>query len=210
VRSETRESQKFFGMSDPRDLHRKCCHDLDRLKTLDAQRPLDPSMVAYTLFDLAVGLNHLFDWVLSDPNLADETKARCVQRFSPYRREGEARTRFTRYRMYLTPFPPKTNPKQALVKDVADGVKHFVGMPKTATQKNSVYLGAGGEDAVCGGQFAQCRQNNLLVLYTYWVKDNDGKSVEFSTLCDSLVSEWGEFIDEACLGRKELENRALL
>ena len=181
-------------MSDHRDLYRKCRHDLDRLKTLDAERPLDPSPIAYTLFDLAVGLNHLFDWVMSDPTLHAETKAKCVRMFNPYRRENEARTRFTRYRMYLTPFPPATNAKQALVKDVADGVKHFVEMPKTQTQENSVYLGAGGEDAFCGGQFAQCREHNLLVLYTYWVQDNNGKNVEFGLVCDALVKEWDEFL----------------
>ena len=194
MRIETRENQKFFGMSDHRDLYRKCCHDLDRLKTLDAERPLDPSPIAYTLFDLAVGLNHLFDWVMSDPTLPAETKAICVQMFNPYRRENEARTRFTRYRMYLTPFPPETNAKQALVKDVADGVKHFVEMPKTQTQENSVYLGVGGEDAFRGGQFAQCRENNLLVIYTYWVQDNNGKNVEFGLVCDALVKEWDDFV----------------
>lgn len=214
--SETRPAgnEKFLGMRDYHDLYRKCCYDLDRLKALlpPQQRlpegavpfrtefprredsPAHDREIAYTLFDLALGLNHLFDWVLGDPKLDPLRKAKCVEGFNPYRDKREAKARFDRYKRYLLPtFPPTTHLKQAMVKDIADGLKHFAELKKAVSVDAITRFGTQVEGGVEG---LMIDTGSFVANRSFWVFEEDGTPIGLPPLCEELVREWGEFVEE--------------
>ena len=111
------QPENFFELADFRDLYWKCHAELKPALTLS-----DAKQRCYAMFNLALSLNHLLDWVLEDPSVPKDLKGLCLQTFNPYA-EGD-NLPFKKLFSTITPFP-KRNDAQYLIRQVANRAKHL-------------------------------------------------------------------------------------
>ena len=194
------QQENFFELADFRDLFWKCYAELKPALTLSDQKQR-----CYAIFSLSLSLNHLFDWVLNDPNVNDDLKRACIQTFNPYRKKADERFK----KLYATVSPyPKRNDAQYLIREVANRAKHLKRNPKPMepgkdrdaakkqihfqTLKTESYLGCGDPRAYCGSPVAVAGYHTIET--TYFVEGDDGEPQSLSHLCADLVQEWGAFL----------------
>ena len=184
---ETKKGGVFYGLDDSADLYRKCVRDLQRCQTSTSNQEK-----IYALFDLAVGLDHLFEWVSKEikGTMAEEE---CKKRFS----FNDQKKRQQRQKSVPSSSPlSRYGSLQALVNQVSNGFKHM--RKATSFEEKSVAMtfGCGAEDSKSGNYYFQCRQNNYAIFSMVFVGGTN-----FEPICADLVKHWGAFFHEV-LGRE--------
>ena len=188
------QPENFFELADFRDFYWKCHAELKPALTVSEQKRR-----CYAIFNLALSLNHLFDWMLNDPAVSREAKLLAIQAFNPYRARRQVARDFGKYYDIMKPFPTR-NERQYLIHEVANRAKHLKRSQPTdhekavhfQTLKTESYLGCGDPRAYCGGPVAFAGYHTEET--TYFVEGDDGEPQSLSHLCADLVQEWGQFL----------------
>lgn len=186
---ETQKAGVFYGLEDSFDLYRKCVRDLHRCQASTSEQDK-----VYVLYDLAVGLDHLFGWVRKETK---ETKAKeeCDKRFSfpapeEVRRKRKLDSSSTVSSLYGS--------QQALVNQVSRGFKHMLKASSIERKSVEMIFGHGGADSFMGNYYAQFRPNNIATFSMFFVEGEN-----FEPICADLVRHWGQFFQEV-LGRERI------
>jgi len=168
-------SEPFYGLRDYRDLFWKCKHDLKQFWMTH-----DDELSSYGLFNLVVTIDHLFDWVLNDPALPENKKARCIERFNPY---GPGERIPNGFEKYYPACPPSTNEDHRLVRKVANKAKHRRLEPETPMLRGT---------ALVGSDLERLSE----VEYTGYFAGGAEEHGDLPALCEDLLRDWQKFLGE--------------
>jgi hypothetical protein len=169
-------------------LFEKCLFDLTQATSSNSNPQYD-----YCILNLALGLNHLFDWFLNGEN---QFKIECIKIFNPYKNINHT-GKFKELYEGVKPFP-EVNENQRNVRLFSNAQKHFILEHKPdgfeieedrqiLSVAGSVFMYAGNPKA-CAGYF---ERNETLI------KTKNKKHVAVDVVCCQLFKEWKEFIDKA-------------
>ncbi len=164
----------FYDIDSYQALLAKCSYELSRLPLVAKAQPSD----SYTLFNLVLTLNHLFEWVVNDEDIREEGRIECVKQFNPYREEQrkEAERSIPIYKMYsFHPFP-QTNPQQWLTRHRA---KHLKASPRLGKFDSTIL-----------------REERELAVTWFVVDDIEGHPTELIGQCQLLHGSWTRFVSE--------------
>ncbi len=167
----------FYDINSYRSLLDKCSYELSHLPLVTKAQPRD----SYTLFNLVLTLNHLFDWAVKDERIDERVRMNCVREFNPYNvgQISDAENNFPIYRHHsLMPFPP-TNPQQWLIRQVANRVKHLKASPKLGRSESMIL-----------------RQGKQLEITWFIVDDIEGHPTELIGQCQLLQKLWTQIIGD--------------
>jgi hypothetical protein len=160
----------FYDIKDSQDLLRKCEYDYEQLSKIGRNQPV----YSFVLFNLILGLNHIFDWVLNDDKNTIERKVSCITQFNPYRKDEHLPREYGD--LYETDgLILQTNKQQRMVRLLANRVKHL-NEEKAKTEKAENIFSVG------------------IKLDTAWFTATiDGEWMEVTAQCAFLLDQWRQF-----------------
>ena len=134
--------EEFF-IKDYKELFAKIEHEFQVYQTL-----INEESRRYFLFNLLLSLNHLFDWVINDPDVPSAVKSQCVRRFNPYDQTGvqeierskDKKRRCLKEAYLDAEVFDYINPRQRLVRILANHEKHL-----TTPDEIMAFASVGGE-----------------------------------------------------------------
>ena len=179
----------IFSIHGAVELLKKCEYDYEKLCS-ETCHPFNE----YHLFDLLVGLNHLYEWVLLDQSLPKELKERCFSEFYPYSGTNVSSCFKADLKAFQVKNPklesPKSNEYQKAVRDLCNKAKHFkINKHIESSQKQySAVFGA------TGLQFGSDRAHfGAFSSYAHTV-DIEGEMVEINKIIGSLLDSWKSYL----------------
>lgn len=181
-----RTHNNFYFMLSYWDLVAKCRFDWKQFTR--AWRNAEES--CYHLFNIVLSLNHLFDWILNDPDIEQGTKLLCIRQFNPYNHEELQRAR-TQYSVYshssLVDATLSTNSQQRLIRQVCNRAKHSKHTPVLEHHTITLWLKA------FGGGRIRLGRNRRLTYPQYYVADDHGEHINLQMCCKDLIDQWMRF-----------------
>ncbi len=195
-----RRNQNFYFMTDYHDLFRKCLFEWRRFRATSR----NPEESCYHLFNVVLALNHLYDWLLNDPDVDNDIKMECVRRFNPYAESDRPWLNDT-YRS--DPYVPAldgvapVNEWQRLVRQVCNRAKHLKSRPIIGYRIVWLLL------KMLSGGTIRLGGRRRIRFPQYYVKNERGESVNLQILCEELMAEWAELVkpwrlySRTCVGR---------
>jgi hypothetical protein len=150
-----------------------------------------PEANCYHLFNVVLTLNHLFEWILNDPDLDISFKDACISRFNPYS-EGERIPialedgTFSLLQNAGT-FPP-TNSGQRTIRQICNKAKHLKSRPATHYSMIWILL-----KAFSGGRL-RLGKSRQMTFPQYYVETDQEKNLNVQTVCEDLIQQWTDFI----------------
>lgn len=69
----------ILSLNSYEDLLAKSNYEIDQLKSCISHPEYD-----YILFNLVLGMNHLYEWFLKDKDVSEELKLKCIKNFNPF------------------------------------------------------------------------------------------------------------------------------
>ena len=164
------------------DLLEKCRYELDSLVSVEAHPDYD-----FTLFNIVLGLNHLFEWYLKDKGLGPDSKINCIKKFNPFSSPYDVSGDLRGYYRGIESFPD-VNRFQEMIRKLCNKAKHFK-QSKIETQGKHYTAVCGSPSMRCGSPTAVCGHYDH---YIYTV-DIDGTEINLEVIISSLVEEWEGF-----------------
>lgn len=172
-----------LSIADFSDLFQKCQHEIKQLKECTEHPEHD-----YLIFNLVIGMNHVFEWLLKDDKAGINTKTQCISKFNPYQLISDVPNEFRDLYNGIKPFPA-TNRNQEIIRKLCNKAKHFSIKP-TVNQTRNFTCGAGQPDMQCGEPLAM---SGAFQHYNYFV-ELDGKEVNVKTILGVQIDDWSKFI----------------
>ncbi|HFG1893491.1 TPA: hypothetical protein ACGF3M_003684, partial [Vibrio cholerae] len=142
----------------------------------------------YHVFNLVMGLNHLFEWYLKDKQISEQKKIACIASFNPFSSDSKVSKDFKS--LYSkSPVFPEVNREQEVVRHLCNNAKHFKSSVPQNAHKN--FTAVMGKKSVCiGNKAAMCGSYSH---FKYSVSLGD-KEVDVVTLLGSLLEQWESFV----------------
>jgi hypothetical protein len=191
-------SNGFSNMRSYADLLEKCIWEMEQLQ----RTRIDPRLFVYSAFNLAVSLDHLPEWFISDEGMSEHHQA-CIRRFNWFDDDewhNKSRKRHpTEKERYLVSLynsispHPEVNQKQEIVRLVANNAKHFESSRVTTSDVAPAYLAQCGPGTYCGGPTSV---SGYFEWYKLMIIDGQGEW-NAEEICSELLREWRAFDAEA-------------
>jgi hypothetical protein len=172
----------LLSLSSYRDLLYKCEFELENMQNCSTHPDYD-----FSLFNIVLGLNHLFEWYLKEDALTEDQKINCIKRFNPFQSLDNVPREFKGFYNKVDNFP-QTNSYQALIRKLCNKAKHF---KKTLIEKQDKNY-----TVTCGSPLATCGNIEAVsggfdhYIYTIEV---DGSDIDLQQVISSLIVSWREF-----------------
>lgn len=145
----------IFSLDCASDLLAKCRKEIDELNQCSTHPEYD-----YALFNIVVGMNHLYEWYLKDREFSLERKLKCVETFNPYSslRVVPSDLKKLDENLYAKCASfPKLDVNQVAIRGLCNKAKHCKTEPQEVQIKNytsvvgAKHMQAGEPEAECGG-----------------------------------------------------------
>lgn len=179
------EYMGLLSLNSYNGLLEKCEYDYQMLES--ARRNPD---YEYHVFNLVMGLNHLFEWYLKESCNSAQKKMECITRFNPFSSldnvSGEFKSIYSKF-----PTFPRINVEQETIRKLCNNAKHFnSSVPHKASKHHTAVMGKKG---VClGNKSAMCGAFSHLE-YTVSLGDQE---INVVTLLAKLLEQWKLFVAE--------------
>jgi hypothetical protein len=177
----TGEAVGVLSLNSYRDLLQKCETELQLLVSCDKHPEYD-----FILFNLVLGLNHLFEWYLLDEDTPETAKHICIQRLNPFEPGDRIPRDFNQLYDGIQSFPEMNHHQQA-IRQLSNKAKHF---KKTEVEHSSKNYTCG-----CGEPGMECGEPGALAgafnHYVYSV-NIQGSDVGLLAVATALIDEWHE------------------
>ena len=174
----------LLSLSSYNDLLQKCSRELCGLKKCESHPEYD-----FILFNIVLGMNHLFEWYLKEKSVERTNKLDCIKRFNPFSSPYDVSSDFKSLYRELDSFP-NTNQYQEVIRKLCNKAKHFKQSSIEKQSKNytavfgAEYMQCGNPDAACGG----------FDHYIYSV-EIDGSDKDLEKRVSSLLDSWNSVVE---------------
>ena len=138
------------------------------------------------LFNIVLGMNHIFEWCLKEKTLDQARKLECIKKINPFSSPYDVWNDFKNLYRQLPEFP-KTNEYQEVIRRLCNKAKHF---KQTAIEKRSKTY-----TAVCGAENMQCGNLDSVCggfRYAYSV-DINGEDRDLTEILTHQIESWSNF-----------------
>ena len=164
---------------------------LEKIKTernsLNA-KVLDKSF-SFTIFNIAVSLNHIFEWFYKDSAQDIELRKKCIKEFNPYEIDRDKKKYFKDYIDQILVNLP-VNEKQKQIRLICNDYKHFKLAYIAKSEEKPIYLSVAGN----------MRAGNITSVagyyesYSCFITDKYNNHFDLLMLFDDLITEWTKFL----------------
>ncbi len=171
----------ILSLNSYEDLLSKCQVELQQLQSVKSNPEYD-----FMLFNLVLGMNHLFEWYLKEKNINEKMKMECIKKFNPFASPYDVSGDFKG--LYRESDFPETNPYQEVVRKLCNKAKHF---KKQAIEKQDKHYTAscGSVAMQCGNPDASC---GAFSHYIYTV-EIAGEDKNLTIIMSQLINDWVNF-----------------
>ncbi|MBW0295114.1 hypothetical protein N5C36_03165 [Shewanella xiamenensis] len=171
----------IFSLFNYKDLLLKCKLEASTLKDCSSHPEYD-----YILFNIVMGINHLFEWYLKDQSVGEKNKIACLCNFNPFNELDVVSADFKSLYKKLEPFPNK-NYHQEAIRQLCNKAKHF--KQKMIERQDKNYTCLFGNESFGNTSFGSFNH------YLYFVELN-GHDTDLSDLLVDLLKQWESFLEE--------------
>ncbi len=173
----------LLSLTSYKELLNKCKKELSELELCSVHPDYD-----YTLFNIVLSLNHLFEWYLKDKDVVDTRKNECISLLNPFNDLTKVSYDFKELYDSLKTFP-KTNKYQEVIRLLCNKAKHFKKRNLEKQEKHYTSV-CGSPTMAAGGEFAYCGAYDH---YLYYVEIK-GQDIDLITIINTLINTWIDFI----------------
>lgn len=169
----------LLSLNNASNLLAKCIKELHDLEQCEEHPGYD-----FTLFNIILDLNHLFEWYLKEKNLEIGKKLDCIKQFNPFQSPDDVSRDFKEFYKRLEVFP-QTDMHQEVIRKLCNKAKHFKRKPLEKQHKKMTAV-CGADHMVCGNEKAECGGFDH---YIYSVEIN-GADKDLKKLISSQIEKW--------------------
>jgi hypothetical protein len=173
-------------LSEPFNLLEKAKYEFDEAKAAKSEK-----LASYSIFNVAITINHLFEWVLYYDHYDTNTKKICVNKFNPYIDKEQIPNDFKLY--YDTVNFPKTNVEQRLIRKISNGFKHFKVQAEFNIEEKKHYIGCGFPSMDAGNEKAVC---GYYESYHFEIEYR-GIKRNVCIILEQLIGQWDDFFNSS-------------
>ncbi|MFT5849152.1 hypothetical protein [Psychroserpens sp.] len=173
----------LLSLNSYQDLLFKCEFELEKLQNCSTHPDYD-----FILFNIVIGLNHLFDWYLKEEDLTEEQKINCINSFNPYQSLDRVSREFKSLYRKIENFP-QINAYQESIRDLSNKAKHFNKTQIIEKQDRNYTVTCGSPLATCGNDKAV---SGGFDHYIYSIKIN-GSDENLQQVISALIISWRGF-----------------
>ncbi|MET1257642.1 hypothetical protein, partial [Aliikangiella maris] len=177
------EPLTLLSLTDYSTLLEKCISEFEELEECSSHPKRD-----YLIFNIVMGMNHLFEWFLLDENVPIDLRVKCVKTFNPYAEELNPKHNLHKFYSPIAPFPSLDN-NQKIIRELCNRAKHFKTKPAISQDKHFIN-GAGEAHMQCGEPLAVCGSFDY---FNYYVEAGDVE-IELTMVLKAQIDRWSEFI----------------
>lgn len=174
----------ILSLNSYENLLQKCEFEYEQLQSCKSHPEYD-----FILFNLVLGLNHLFECFLKEKTVRTDEKIRCVKTFNPFASPYDVSGDFKNDYKKLLHFPT-LNERQEVIRKLCNKAKHFKKQSIESQDKNYTCL-AGDDSMECGNPEAEC---GAFDHYLYFV-EVQGKDTNLEGLIAEHLLDWRQFVN---------------
>ncbi len=171
----------ILSLNKASDLFEKCRYEINLLKMCESHPNYE-----FHIFNIVMGLNHLFEWFIKDKDINIEKRKACIRKFNPYDAPDKMPNDKAIKNIYKTLADfPDTNQFQLNIRKLCNKAKHC--NTKAFEKNNKTYnavcgsIECGSSIAVCGGYY-----------YRYTVEIN-GSDQDIEEMLIYQTHEWSSY-----------------
>ena len=173
----------ILSLDSYQNLLQKCEYEYRSLQQCKSHPEYD-----FLLFNLVVGLNHLFEWFLKEKSTSEYAKSKCIETFNPFVSPYDVSGDFKKDYKKIDEFPP-LNETQEVIRKLCNKAKHFKKQNIESQGKN--YTCVAGDDSMeCGNPEAD---SGAFDHYVYFVEIN-GEDRDLEILIGKHLLDWKVFV----------------
>lgn len=173
----------IFSLASYKELLFKCECEIQILSNCKKHPDYD-----FTLFNIVIGLNHVFEWFLKDDNIDRDKKVLCISKFNPYASCQEVSGDFNDLYRSLNVFPDP-DPYQEVIRKLCNKAKHFKKRTSIEQQDKHYTSIWGAQHMQFNGERADYGGFNH---YLYFVSI-DGVDINLADIVNTQFKKWIEF-----------------
>lgn len=143
----------------------------------------------YSIFNIILSLNHIFEWYYKDVNIDKKKRFECIEIFNNYKGKSIQKEKYKQFHSMLK-IPLKINTNQLIIRQISNNLKHFKMNRIKSANKRPNYIAVAG-NITCGSANAVCGYHEE---YKYIAVTNSGDEYNLISIIDELIITWNNFL----------------